>query len=163
MKARFQTAGQLGGALFGFALDEGMLRSNWQVQEWLQSVLESSLVSAQPYLKPPTALDRTTMGKYEVLCRLAAGGMAEIFLACQRGLAGFRKVVVLKSILPDVRGEDDLVRMFLAEAKNHRTVQPPAHRAGVRPRHRRRPCCSSHGVRAGLHAGRALSRLPEGL
>ncbi len=71
----------------------------------------------QPYLRPPTALDRKTMGKYEVLCRLAAGGMAEIFLAYQRGLAGFRKIVVLKSILPDIRGEEELVRMFLAEAQ----------------------------------------------
>ena len=72
---------------------------------------------AQVYLRPPSALDRKTMGKYEVLCRLATGGMAEIFLAWQRGLAGFRKIVVLKSILPDVRGEEELVRMFLAEAQ----------------------------------------------
>ncbi|MBL8949603.1 MAG: serine/threonine protein kinase [Myxococcaceae bacterium] len=57
------------------------------------------------------------MGKYEILCRLAAGGMAEIFLAYQRGLAGFRKIVVLKSILPDIRGEEELTRMFLAEAQ----------------------------------------------
>src|SRR5438874_1368217 len=72
---------------------------------------------AQPYLRPPSALDRKTMGKYEVLCRLASGGMAELFLAYQRGLAGFRKIVVLKSILPDTRGEEDLVRMFLSEAQ----------------------------------------------
>jgi len=29
-----------------------------------------------------------------MLCRLSTGGMAEIFLASQRGLAGFRKLVV---------------------------------------------------------------------
>lgn len=40
MRSRYQTAGQLAGALFGFALDEGMLQNNWNVQEWLQSVLE---------------------------------------------------------------------------------------------------------------------------
>ncbi len=73
--------------------------------------------SPQLYLRPSSALDRKNMGKYEVLCRLATGGMAEIFLAYQRGLAGFRKIVVLKSILPDVRGEEELVRMFLAEAQ----------------------------------------------
>jgi serine/threonine protein kinase len=74
-------------------------------------------MSAQPYLKPTSALDRRTMGKYDVLCRLSTGGMSEIFLAYQKGLAGFRKIVVLKSILPDIRGEEEFVRMFLDEAK----------------------------------------------
>ncbi len=58
-----------------------------------------------------------TLGKYELLCRLSTGGMSEIFLAAQRGLAGFRKLVVIKSILPDIRGEEEFVRMFLDEAK----------------------------------------------
>ncbi len=57
------------------------------------------------------------LGKYEVLCRLSTGGMSEIFLAWQRGLAGFRKFVVLKQILPDIKGEEQFVRMFLEEAK----------------------------------------------
>ncbi|MGQ0504699.1 MAG: protein kinase domain-containing protein [Myxococcaceae bacterium] len=57
------------------------------------------------------------LGKYEVLCRLSTGGMSEIFLAFQRGLAGFRKFVVLKQILPDIKGEEQFVRMFLDEAK----------------------------------------------
>lgn len=57
------------------------------------------------------------MGKYEVLCRLSTGGMSEIFLAFQRGMAGFQKLVVLKKILPDIRGEEEIVRMFLNEAK----------------------------------------------
>jgi len=65
----------------------------------------------------PLAPDARLLGKYEVLCRLSTGGMAEIFLASQRGLAGFRKLVVLKQILPDIRGEEEFVRMFLNEAK----------------------------------------------
>ncbi|MCP3137056.1 protein kinase domain-containing protein [Pyxidicoccus xibeiensis] len=65
----------------------------------------------------PLAPETRTLGKYEVLCRLSTGGMAEIFLASQRGLAGFRKLVVLKQILPDIRGEEEFVRMFLDEAK----------------------------------------------
>ncbi|HZI16738.1 MAG TPA: serine/threonine-protein kinase [Myxococcus sp.] len=65
----------------------------------------------------PLAPVARSLGKYEVLCRLSTGGMAEIFLASQRGLAGFRKLVVLKQILPDIRGEEEFVRMFLDEAK----------------------------------------------
>jgi serine/threonine protein kinase len=65
----------------------------------------------------PDVFSGRQLGKYEVLCRLSTGGMAEIFLASQRGLAGFRKLVVLKQILPDIRGEEEFVRMFLDEAK----------------------------------------------
>lgn len=65
----------------------------------------------------PLAPEARSLGKYEVLCRLSTGGMAEIFLASQRGLAGFHKLVVLKQILPDIRGEEEFVRMFLDEAK----------------------------------------------
>ncbi|GMU10697.1 protein kinase domain-containing protein [Corallococcus caeni] len=65
----------------------------------------------------PDGFRGRVLGKYEVLCRLSTGGMAEIFLAAQKGLAGFRKMVVLKQILPDIRGEEEFVRMFLDEAK----------------------------------------------
>ena len=43
--------------------------------------------------------------------------MSEIFLATQSGLGGFNKLVVLKTILPDISGEEDFVRMFLDEAR----------------------------------------------
>ena len=66
-------------------------------------------MSVQPFVKPTSELDRRTLGKYELLCRLSTGGMSEIFLATQKGLAGFRKIVVLKSILPDISGEDEFV------------------------------------------------------
>lgn len=65
----------------------------------------------------PEGVRGRQMGKYEVLCRLSTGGMAEIFLASQRGLGGFHKLVVLKTILPDIKGEEEFVRMFLDEAK----------------------------------------------
>ncbi|MBM4378835.1 MAG: protein kinase [Deltaproteobacteria bacterium] len=69
---------------------------------------------------PPLAPDSFSgrrLGKYEIVCRLSTGGMSVIFLAFTRGISGFRKYVVLKQILPDVKGEDEFVRMFLDEAK----------------------------------------------
>jgi len=57
------------------------------------------------------------LGKYEVVSRLGSGGMAEIFLAYQRGPGGFKKLVVLKQVLPDVKAEEEAVKMFLDEAK----------------------------------------------
>ena len=82
-------------------------------------------MTATPFLTPRSALDRQTLGKYEVLCRLSTGGMSEIFLAHQKGLAGFRKIVVLKSILPDISGEEEFVRMFLDEARTTAAFNHP--------------------------------------
>lgn len=56
-------------------------------------------------------------GKYALVRKIATGGMAEIFLAKQLGLAGFEKIVVIKRILPHLAGNKAYVRMFLDEAR----------------------------------------------
>jgi serine/threonine protein kinase len=55
--------------------------------------------------------------RYDVLGRLAVGGMAEIFLARAAGLEGFAKYVVVKRMLPDVARRKEMVAMFLDEAR----------------------------------------------
>jgi serine/threonine protein kinase len=57
------------------------------------------------------------LGKYELVRPLAAGGMAEIFLARQSGPGGFQKTVVLKRLHPRLARDEDLVRMFVDEAR----------------------------------------------
>jgi serine/threonine protein kinase len=74
-------------------------------------------VATNSFIAPSSPLDRRHLGKYEVLCRLSTGGMSAIYLAHQTGLAGFKKLVVLKTILPDIGGEEDFVGMFLEEAR----------------------------------------------
>jgi serine/threonine-protein kinase len=56
-------------------------------------------------------------GQYLLLRRIARGGMAEVFLAQQRGLEGFDRRVAVKRILPHLLDSPDFVRMFLGEAK----------------------------------------------
>ncbi len=56
-------------------------------------------------------------GKYQLLKRLAMGGMAQIYLARQRGPEGFEKLLVIKRILPHLAENGDFVRMFLDEAR----------------------------------------------
>jgi len=63
------------------------------------------------------ALAGTRVGKYEIVQRLAFGGMAEIYLARASGIHGFEKYVVLKRILPQYAADKEFVRMFLREAK----------------------------------------------
>jgi serine/threonine protein kinase len=51
--------------------------------------------------------------------------MSEIYLAHQTGIAGFNKLVVIKTILPDIGGEEDFVRMFLDEARTTAAFNHP--------------------------------------
>ena len=39
-------------------------------------------------------------GKYELLEKIGSGGMAEVYRARSRGLAGFEKILVIKKIQP---------------------------------------------------------------
>jgi len=65
------------------------------------------------------------VGKYQILKRLAAGGMAELFLARTTGIQGFQKVFALKRILPQLADNEDFVEMFLREAKLAATLEHP--------------------------------------
>jgi predicted ATPase/serine/threonine protein kinase len=56
-------------------------------------------------------------GRYHLIKKLAAGGMAEVFLARQQGKKGFEKLVCLKRILPGYADNPDFVRMFVDEAR----------------------------------------------
>jgi serine/threonine protein kinase len=57
------------------------------------------------------------LGQYELLSLMAAGGMAEIFLARQTGIRGFEKLVVVKKILPALIRHKEFVEMFFDEAR----------------------------------------------
>ncbi len=56
-------------------------------------------------------------GKFELLDRIATGGMAEVFLARSFGLAGFEKRCVVKRLRPELADDPRFVQMFINEAK----------------------------------------------
>jgi eukaryotic-like serine/threonine-protein kinase len=58
-----------------------------------------------------------SIGKYQVLAQLQAGGMAEVFLVCSQGPGGFRKYGVIKRIVPASANDENFVKMFLDEAR----------------------------------------------
>ncbi len=63
------------------------------------------------------------LGQYEIVRRLATGGMAEVYLAHRRGTAGFEKRVALKRILPGYAQDRAFVTMFLDEARLAATLR----------------------------------------
>src|SRR5678815_5332247 len=65
------------------------------------------------------------LGKYTLIKRLAAGGMAEILLARVTTLPGVHKLAVIKRILPEYADSTEFVNMFLDEARIASTLQHP--------------------------------------
>src|SRR3984885_6075107 len=57
------------------------------------------------------------LGPYELVERVATGGMAEVYLARRAGPHGFSKIVALKRILPQLARDEDFVAMFVDEAR----------------------------------------------
>ncbi len=58
-----------------------------------------------------------TFGRYQLLEKIAAGGMAEVFKARMSGEEGFEKIVAIKRILPHMADSVDFITMFIDEAK----------------------------------------------
>jgi eukaryotic-like serine/threonine-protein kinase len=58
-----------------------------------------------------------TVGRYQIVDRLAVGGMAELFKATLTGDHGFEKLVAIKKILPHLAVDRQFVEMFIDEAR----------------------------------------------
>ncbi len=59
----------------------------------------------------------TELGRYQLIRRIAAGGMAELYEARVRGPHGFAKTVVVKRIHPHLAADPEFITMFIDEAR----------------------------------------------
>src|SRR5690606_5492074 len=64
-----------------------------------------------------SAQAQARLGRYELLARLAIGGMGEIFLARLEGAEGFEKLYVVKKILSHLADDGRFRQMLIAEAR----------------------------------------------
>jgi serine/threonine protein kinase len=58
-----------------------------------------------------------TFGKYQILERIATGGMAEIYKAKLEGIGGFQRTFAIKRILPNLSQNSEYITMLVDEAK----------------------------------------------
>jgi serine/threonine-protein kinase len=65
----------------------------------------------------PSLVTREVVGNYEVVRKIATGGMGEVFLARQKGPVDFSRYVVLKKLHPRLTADPHFVTMFLNEAR----------------------------------------------
>jgi len=65
------------------------------------------------------------LGRYEILCQLATGGMAAVFIARAQGVAGFERLVAVKVLHPHLAHEEEFISMFLDEARLAARIRHP--------------------------------------
>ena len=97
------------------------------IDRMIQDTLSGLKGQARP--KPEAAPDRTGaarpisgpdpdhFGQYEILEKIASGGMADVYKARRSGVEGFQKIVAIKKILPHLADNEQFIGMFADEAK----------------------------------------------
>jgi serine/threonine protein kinase len=80
-------------------------------------VPRASAAAPPPVPRSAPASAGEAYGPYQLLEKIAVGGMAELFRAKRTGVEGFEKVVAVKRILPHLSDNKEFVDMFIDEAK----------------------------------------------
>src|ERR1043165_5162189 len=76
-----------------------------------------------PWRPPPATPAR--LGPYLLLADIARGGIGAVYVGCADRPTGFRKLVAIKSLRPELAAEPALVRMLIEEAQLASRLQHP--------------------------------------
>src|SRR5271165_1080543 len=83
-------------------------------------MMRRAMEATESVLRAGYRLDR-----YELLCPIASGGMATVWLAQLRGKRGFEKLFAIKTIKTDLTDDPRFQEMFLDEARIASGIQHP--------------------------------------
>ncbi len=94
--------------------------------------LSSSLASQRggaPPASPAAPIrvrqEHARIGPYQVVCELASGGMATVYLTLHRSVEGFQKLCAVKRIHPHLAGDRAFTEMFVDEAQIAARISHP--------------------------------------
>jgi serine/threonine-protein kinase len=74
----------------------------------------------------PARVSSRVVGRYELLVRIASGGMSTVYLARVRGAAGFERLFAVKLCHPHLLEDRSFVEMFLDEARLAALIRHPS-------------------------------------
>ena len=74
---------------------------------------------------PPTLVPGQLLDRYELLCPVAQGGMAQVWVARLQGKLGFEKLVAVKTVIAEHAADDRFEKMFLDEANIIARIRHP--------------------------------------
>jgi tRNA A-37 threonylcarbamoyl transferase component Bud32 len=69
--------------------------------------------------------EHSRLGPYQIVCELASGGMASVYLALYRSVEGFEKLCAVKRIHPHLANERPFTEMFADEARIAARISHP--------------------------------------
>lgn len=69
--------------------------------------------------------ETTRLGPYQIVCELASGGMATVYLALYRSVEGFEKLCAVKRIHPHLANDRAFTNMFADEAQIAARISHP--------------------------------------
>ena len=80
-----------------------------------------------PEASPPTegSHARHKLDRYELIARIASGGMGMVFLARLEGVGGFQRLVAIKLMHPHLAADAQFIAMFLDEARLAARIHHP--------------------------------------
>lgn len=83
--------------------------------------------SAQRSMAPSLVGDDTPqrVGRFDLVTRLGAGGMANVFLARHQGAAGFERLAAIKLLHRHLSSDEQFVQMFFDEARVAARIHHP--------------------------------------
>lgn len=95
------------------------------IGDFVTTSRERAILVSSTLVQSRTSHSLARLGDYELVRRIATGGMAEVYEARRPGPRGFTKRVALKRILPQLAMDPRLVQMFCAEARVHAALAHP--------------------------------------
>ena len=91
---------------------------------WAKVVQQTSDPPQAPAIQAPLE-SGTRIGRYELITRLAKGGMAYVWMAWRARSSGKKEIIALKTLLPSLSHDLVFVHMFLDEAKLLTEIRHP--------------------------------------
>jgi serine/threonine protein kinase len=80
---------------------------------------------SNPLIAPSLLVPGKKLDRYELVCPIAEGGMASVWIARLTGGHGFEKLVAIKTILPQFASDARFQKMFIEESRIASRIEHP--------------------------------------